>query len=40
MRAYACQPLPGDVSDPQGLIALLDRYLLWPPISCWLLVRG
>jgi integrase/recombinase XerD len=29
MRTYTCQPLPGDPSDPQGLTALVDRYLLW-----------
>ncbi|MEK7751566.1 MAG: tyrosine-type recombinase/integrase [Acidobacteriota bacterium] len=29
MRKFVCQPLPGDASDPQGLTALLDRYLLW-----------
>ena len=29
MRKFVCQPLPGDPSDPQGLTALLDRYLLW-----------
>ena len=29
MRKYVCRPLPGDASDPLGLTALLDRYLLW-----------
>ena len=29
MRTYVCRPLPGDASDPLGLTALLDRYLLW-----------
>jgi len=29
MRTFVCKPLPGDASDPQGLTALLDRYLLW-----------
>ena len=29
MRKFVCKPLPGDASDPQGLTALLDRYLLW-----------
>ena len=29
MRKYVCQPLPGDASDPQGLTALVERYLLW-----------
>ena len=29
MRTYICRPLPGDASDPLGLTALLDRYLLW-----------
>jgi len=29
MRTFTCRPLPGDASDPQGLTALLDRYLLW-----------
>ena len=27
MRKFVCNPLPGDASDPQGLTALLDRYL-------------
>ena len=29
MRKFTCRPLPGDASDPHGLTALLDRYLLW-----------
>ena len=29
MRKFVCKPLPGDASDPQGLTALVDRYLLW-----------
>jgi integrase/recombinase XerD len=29
MRKHTCRPLPGDASDPQGLTALLDRFLLW-----------
>ena len=29
MRKYICQPLPGDARDPQGLTALVERYLLW-----------
>ena len=29
MRTFVCKPLPGDASDPQGLTALVDRYLLW-----------
>ena len=29
MRKFVCKPLPGDASDPQGLAALVDRYLLW-----------
>ena len=29
MRKFVCKPLPGDASDPQGLTALLERFLLW-----------
>jgi len=29
MRTYVCQPLPGDARDPEGLTALVERYLLW-----------
>ena len=29
MRKHARQPIPGDPTDPEGLTALLSRYLIW-----------
>ena len=29
MRTYQRKPIPGDASDPRGLTALLNRYLIW-----------
>ena len=29
MTTGSRKPLPGDAADPQGLTALLERYLLW-----------